>query len=139
MNLRKDSVLAPEFSGISDKQLEPWSNLTEPQFHHQHFLRGMLYIWSEKAFVYPPLAECLAHSKCSINSSAQLFNMSFPCMSDTNSPELTLHAQMFSYFVPGNLRTVIEPRVSTYNSQMAYLLTLVIIYKLWKQKDKQYA
>lgn len=58
-------------------------------------------------------------------------------MSDTNSPELTLHAQMFSYFVPGNLRTVIELRVSTYNSQMAYLLTLVIIYKLWKQKDKQ--
>ena len=63
--------------------------------------------------------------------------MSFPCMSDTNSPELMLHAQMFSYFVPGNLRTVIELRVSTYNSQMAYLLTLVIIYKLWKQKDKQ--
>ena len=63
--------------------------------------------------------------------------MSFPCMCDANSPELMLHAQMFSYFAPGNQGTVTELRVSTFNSQMAYLLTLVIIYKLWKQKDKQ--
>lgn len=46
-------------------------------------------------------------------------------------------AQMFRYVALGNQRTVIELRVNTFNSQMACLLTLVIIYKLWKQGDKQ--
>ena len=66
--------------------------------------------------------------------------MSFPCMCDTNSLELMLHgviAQMFCYVALCNQKTVIELRVNTFNSQMECLLTLVIIYKLWKQGDKQ--